>query len=176
MHPQFWPRDLDVAGKRVAVIGSGATAVTLVPALAQAGAARVTMLQRSPSYVLAMPDEDPIASALRRRLGERRAYAIVRWKNVVMATLIYQLSQRAPRAMRRLFRAGARWQLPAGYAVDTHFNPRYDPVGPAAVPGSQRRPVQGRLGRQRGDRDRRDRPLRRARASACEAARRSRPT
>jgi monooxygenase len=127
VHPQFWPENLDYRGKRVVVIGSGATAVTLVPALAESGAGHVTMLQRSPSYVLSLPDEDAIATALRRRLGDRRAYAIVRWKNVALATLLYQLSQRLPRAMRRLFRAGAIRRLPAGFAVDTHFNPRYDP-------------------------------------------------
>jgi monooxygenase len=127
VHPQFWPEDLDYAGKRVVVIGSGATAVTLVPALAESGAGHVTMLQRSPSYMLALPDEDAIATALRRRLGDRRAYAIVRWKNVALATLLYQLSQRLPGPMRRLFRAGAVRRLPAGYTVDTHFNPRYDP-------------------------------------------------
>jgi monooxygenase len=127
VHPQFWPDDIDYAGKRVVVIGSGATAVTLVPALARAGAGHVTMLQRSPSYILSLPDEDAISNALRRFIGDRRAYAVVGWKNVVLATLIYQLSQRLPRAMRKLFRAGALRQLPAGYAVDTHFNPRYDP-------------------------------------------------
>ena len=127
VHPQFWPEDLDYEGKRVVVIGSGATAVTLVPALAEAGAAHVTMLQRSPSYMLSLPDEDAIATALRRRLGDRRAYRIVRWKNVALATLLFQLSQRLPGPMRRLYRAGALRQLPAGYAVDTHFNPRYDP-------------------------------------------------
>jgi cation diffusion facilitator CzcD-associated flavoprotein CzcO len=127
VHPQFWPEDLDYAGKRVVVIGSGATAVTLVPALAQTGAGRVTMLQRSPSYVLSLPDEDAIATALQRRLGDRAAYSIVRWKNVTLATLLYQASQRLPGPMRRLFRAGAIRNLPAGYAVDTHFNPRYGP-------------------------------------------------
>jgi cation diffusion facilitator CzcD-associated flavoprotein CzcO len=126
-HPQFWPEDLDYAGKRVVVIGSGATAVTLVPALARSGAGHVTMLQRSPSYVLSLPEVDPIALALRRRLGHRRGYALTRWKNVVVSTLLFQLSQRFPRPMRRLYRAGARHQLPAGYAVDTHFNPRYKP-------------------------------------------------
>jgi monooxygenase len=127
VHPQFWPEDLDVAGKRIVVIGSGATAVTLVPSLVRAGAEHVTMLQRSPSYVLSMPNEDPIANVLRRGLGERRAHAIVRWKNVVLATLLFQLSQRFPRPMRKLYRAGALRRLPAGYAVDTHFNPRYKP-------------------------------------------------
>jgi monooxygenase len=127
VHPQFWPEDIDYAGKRVVVIGSGATAVTLVPALAQTGAGHVTMLQRSPTYILSLPDEDAIANALRRRLGDRRGYRVTRWKNVAVATALYQLSQRFPRGMRRLFRAGAIRQLPAGYAVDTHFNPRYGP-------------------------------------------------
>jgi cation diffusion facilitator CzcD-associated flavoprotein CzcO len=127
IHPQFWPEDLDYAGKRVVVIGSGATAVTLVPALARSGAAKVTMLQRSPSYILSLPDEDAIATALRRRLGDERAYAITRWKNVALSTLLYQASQRLPGPMRKLFRSGAIRQLPAGFAVDTHFNPRYNP-------------------------------------------------
>jgi monooxygenase len=127
VHPQFWPEDLDYAGKRVVVIGSGATAVTLVPALARSGAGHITMLQRSPSYVLSLPDEDPIALALRRRLGDRRGYMLTRWKNVAFATLLFQLSQRFPRPMRKLYRAGALRQLPADYAVDTHFNPRYKP-------------------------------------------------
>ena len=127
VHPQFWPDDLDYAGKRVVVIGSGATAVTLIPALARSGAGHVTMLQRSPSYVLSLPEEDPIALALRRRLGDRRGYMLTRWKNVMFATLLFQLSQRFPRPMRKLYRAGALRQLPAGYAVDTHFNPRYKP-------------------------------------------------
>ena len=127
VHPQFWPQDFDPAGKRIIVIGSGATAVTIVPALARSGAGHVTMLQRSPTYILSMPDEDVIANALRPRLGERRSYAIVRWKNVVLQTLLFQLSQRFPRPMRKLYRAGAVRQLPAGYAVDTHFNPRYKP-------------------------------------------------
>jgi cation diffusion facilitator CzcD-associated flavoprotein CzcO len=127
VHPQFWPEDLDYAGRRVAVIGSGATAVTLVPALAQTGAGHVTMLQRSPSYILSLPDEDELANALRRRLGDRRGYRITRWKNVALSTVLYQASRRFPRAMRRLLRAGVVRQLPAGFAVDTHFNPRYDP-------------------------------------------------
>src|SRR5688572_7724664 len=127
VHPQFWPEDLDARGKRIVVIGSGATAVTLVPALARSGAGHVTMLQRSPTYILSMPDEDAIANALRKRIGERRTYAIVRWKNVLLQTLLFQLSQRFPRPMRKLYRAGALRQLPAGFAVDTHFNPRYKP-------------------------------------------------
>ena len=126
VHPQFWPEDLDYAGKRVVVIGSGATAVTLVPALAER-AAHVTMLQRSPSYILSIPAEDPIANALRRLLGARAAYPIARWKNVAISTLVYQLSQRRPKLMRKLLRHGVAAQLPEGFDVDVHFNPRYGP-------------------------------------------------
>ena len=126
VHPQFWPEDLDYAGKRVLVIGSGATAVTLVPALTDQ-AAHVTMLQRSPSYILSIPSEDPIANGLRRVLGDRRAYPLTRWKNVAISTLVYQLSQRRPKLMRSLLRRGVMHQLPPGYAVDTHFDPTYGP-------------------------------------------------
>nr|MBA2750975.1 NAD(P)/FAD-dependent oxidoreductase [Actinomycetota bacterium] len=123
---QHWPADLDYAGKRVVVIGSGATAVTIVPAMAPE-AGHVTMLQRSPTYILAMPDEDPIANALKRVLPERAAYPIVRWKNVALAILVYQASQRLPRQIRRVLRSLVRRQLPADYSVDSHFKPRYDP-------------------------------------------------
>src|SRR6478609_12182921 len=99
VHPQFWPTDLDYAGKRVVVIGSGATAVTLVPALTDK-AAHVTMLQRSPTYVLSIPAEDPIANRLRRALPVRAAYAITRWKNVLLTMSSYQLSRRRPEAMK----------------------------------------------------------------------------
>jgi cation diffusion facilitator CzcD-associated flavoprotein CzcO len=126
VHPQHWPADLDYAGKRIVVIGSGATAVTLVPAMAQT-AGHVTMLQRSPSYILTLPTEDPIANRLRTLLGTRRAYAITRWKNVLIATLIYQLSRRRPDMIRGWIRKLAIKQLPAGYDVDTHFNPAYNP-------------------------------------------------
>src|SRR5690349_19338502 len=126
VHPQFWPEDLDYAGKRIVVIGSGATAVTLVPALAEQ-AEHVTMLQRSPTYILSIPSQDAIANLLRKLLGDKRSYALTRWKNVALSTLIYQLSQRRPRFMRKVFRAGVVRALPAGYDVDTHFNPRYGP-------------------------------------------------
>jgi cation diffusion facilitator CzcD-associated flavoprotein CzcO len=126
VHPQFWPEDLDYAGKRVLVIGSGATAVTLVPALTDQ-AAHVTMLQRSPTYILSIPSEDPIANGLKRVLGARRAYPLARWKNVAISTLVYQLSRRRPDFMRAVIRRGAVRALPAGYDVDTHFNPRYGP-------------------------------------------------
>jgi cation diffusion facilitator CzcD-associated flavoprotein CzcO len=126
VHPQHWPGDLDYAGKKVVVIGSGATAVTLVPAMAEQ-AAHVTMLQRSPTYIVSLPAEDSIANTLRRLLGGRRAYPITRWKNVVMTTLFYQLSRRRPRVVKAMLRKAAIRQLPPGYDVDTHFKPRYQP-------------------------------------------------
>ncbi len=126
VHPQQWPEDLDYAGKRVVVIGSGATAVTLVPAMALT-AAHVTMLQRSPSYVISLPSEDALAVWLRRRLPPMAAYHAVRWKNVALMTLSYQLSRRRPRLMKSLIRCGAQRRLPAGYDVDVHFKPDYNP-------------------------------------------------
>ncbi|GAA0320325.1 NAD(P)/FAD-dependent oxidoreductase [Actinoallomurus spadix] len=126
VHPQHWPQDLDHTGRRVVVIGSGATAVTLVPAMAER-AAHVTMLQRSPTYVMALPAEDALANTLRRLLGNRRAYPIVRWKNVVVTTLLYQLSRRRPRVVKSIVRKGLLRRLPPGYDVDTHFTPRYQP-------------------------------------------------
>ncbi|WP_433533328.1 flavin-containing monooxygenase [Micromonospora sp. CA-263727] len=126
VHPQHWPADLDHTGRRVVVIGSGATAVTLVPALAER-AAQVTMLQRSPTYVLALSSRDALADTLRRRLPPRLAYAAVRGKNVLLATATYQLSRRAPGLVRRLLRRAVARRLPAGYDVDRHFAPRYDP-------------------------------------------------
>src|SRR5262249_6685868 len=124
--PQQWPQDLPYAGKRVVVIGSGATAVTLAPALAK-DAAQVTMLQRSPSYVVSVPGVDPIAKLFRRVVPERLAHSALRWKNLLLMMGHYQLSRRAPKLMRRLIRAGVEKALPPGYHVDTHFNPSYDP-------------------------------------------------
>jgi cation diffusion facilitator CzcD-associated flavoprotein CzcO len=126
IHPQHWPEDAEYAGKRVVVIGSGATAMTLVPALA-GEAAHVTMLQRSPTYVVSMPGEDPIAKRLRRFLPRRAVYAIVRWKNIVLQLFSYRLSRRRPRLMKKMIRRGLINALPRGFDVDTHFNPRYDP-------------------------------------------------
>jgi cation diffusion facilitator CzcD-associated flavoprotein CzcO len=126
VHPQHWPEDLDYAGKRVVVIGSGATAVTLVPAMAGT-AAHVTMLQRSPSYVLSLPNSDPLAELARRWLPPRAAYGFVRWKNALIALGIFTLSRRRPGLVRRMLRRATQRQLPAGYDVDTHFNPTYDP-------------------------------------------------
>ena len=126
VHPQHWPEDLDYAGKRVAVIGSGATAVTLVPAMA-ADAAHVTMVQRSPTYVISMPKSDAIANFLRRVLPDRVAYSMTRWKNVLLQAGFYRLARRRPQLVRRLLRRGNERRLPPGYEVDVHFNPRYDP-------------------------------------------------
>jgi len=126
VHPQHWPEGLDYAGKRVVVIGSGATAITLVPAMAEK-AAHVTMLQRSPTYIASLPAEDPIASRLRRFLPPRAVYAIVRWKNVLLQTLFYQLSRRRPEVVKRMVRRGVERALPPGYDIDRHFKPRYDP-------------------------------------------------
>jgi monooxygenase len=126
IHPQQWPEDLDYTGKRVVVIGSGATAVTLVPSMAER-AAHVTMVQRSPSYVLSLPASDPIASLARRVLSAPAAYALVRWKNVFLAAALYEVSRRAPRLMKRLLRRGAVRRLPPEYDVDTHFKPFYEP-------------------------------------------------
>jgi cation diffusion facilitator CzcD-associated flavoprotein CzcO len=126
VHPQHWPEDLDYYGKRVVVIGSGATAVTLVPAMAER-AAHVTMLQRSPTYIISLPASDPIADAARRALPARIAHALVRLKNIALTTGFYKLSRRAPDFVRGRLRQGAINRLPEGYAVDTHFNPTYQP-------------------------------------------------
>ena len=126
VHPQHWPQRLDFAGKRVVVIGSGATAVTLVPAMAER-AAHVTMLQRSPTYVIALPSRDRFAEAARRWLPPRTAYAVARWKNVTLGVANFQLSRRAPGLVKRFLRRAAKGRLPVGYDVDRHFSPRYDP-------------------------------------------------
>jgi cation diffusion facilitator CzcD-associated flavoprotein CzcO len=126
VHPQHWSEDIDYAGKRVVVIGSGATAVTLVPSMARR-AAHVTMLQRSPSYIVSLPAEDPIAKQLRRFLPAKIAAPIMRWKNVLLTMASFQLSRRRPGLMRKLVRKGLERRLPAGYDIDTHFNPTYDP-------------------------------------------------
>jgi len=126
VHPQHWPADLDYAGKRVVVIGSGATAVTLVPAMAET-AAHVTMLQRSPTYIVSMPSKDAIADSLREKLPAGVAYSIIRWKNVLMTMGIFQLSRRVPGLVRSMLLKGVTAQLPEGYDVDKHFKPRYNP-------------------------------------------------
>jgi cation diffusion facilitator CzcD-associated flavoprotein CzcO len=126
VHPQKWTSDIDYAGKRVVVIGSGATAVTLVPSLAEK-AAHVTMLQRSPTYIVAMPDVDAIASAFQRWLPARLAYSLTRWKNVVLGMLLFQFCKRAPERAKRLFIGGVRQALGASVDVTRHFTPKYGP-------------------------------------------------
>lgn len=126
VHPQHWPEGLDITGQRVVVIGSGATAVTLIPALVE-DAAQVTMLQRSPSYIMPFPSADPIADLLRKVLPAKRAYSAIRWKNVRLATITYGLSRKRPARVRALLRRMAVKRLPAGFDVDTHFTPTYDP-------------------------------------------------
>lgn len=126
MHPQAWPEDLDYAGKRIVVIGSGATAVTLVPSLA-ATAGHVTMLQRSPTYIATLPAKNPLADLLRRVLPTRWSGPTIRWILAMMTQGSFQLSRRRPELMKKILRKGVERQLPAGYDVDTHFSPRYDP-------------------------------------------------
>ncbi len=126
VHPQDWPADLDVRNKRVVVIGSGATAMTLVPALAR-DAAQVTMLQRSPTYVVARPRADALADALRRVLPERMAYALTRWKNVGLGLFFYTLARRRPDLAKARIVEAAAAALPAGFDTQTHFSPRYKP-------------------------------------------------
>jgi monooxygenase len=126
VHPQHWPEHLDVAGKRVVVVGSGATAVTLVPALAAEGA-HVTMLQRSPSYIMPLPAKDVIADKLRDWFGDVRGHRLTRKKNIFQQRKFFAFCQKYPKAARKLIRAITKKQLPEGFDVDTHFNPAYDP-------------------------------------------------
>ncbi|WP_156689185.1 flavin-containing monooxygenase [Mycobacterium sp. Marseille-P9652] len=126
VHPQQWPEDLDYRGKRVLIIGSGATAVTLVPALAET-AGHVTMLQRSPTYIVPVPSEDRLANTLPKVIGRDRAYALTRRKNIARQRLIYRFCQQHPGAARRLIRHLNARQLPKGYPVDEHFRPAYNP-------------------------------------------------
>jgi monooxygenase len=126
IHPQHWPEDYDYSGKRVVVIGSGATAVTLVPAMAQT-AGHVTMLQRSPTYIMALPGEDPIANAIRRVLPSKAAYAAVRWKNVITQGIFFNLSRHAPKLVKGLIARMVQRQLPDNVPLDPHFTPTYNP-------------------------------------------------
>ncbi|KLO29035.1 FAD-containing monooxygenase EthA [Mycolicibacter heraklionensis] len=127
VHPQHWPEDLDYAGKKIVVIGSGATAVTLIPALANSGAGHVTMLQRSPTYVGALPLVDPIAVQANRFLPKKAAHFVNRWKAIGFSTFQYQLSRKFPQYMRKTLMTMAKHRLPEGYDVQKHFGPRYNP-------------------------------------------------
>jgi monooxygenase len=126
VHPQKWSDDVDYAGKRVVVIGSGATAVTLVPEMAK-DAAHVTMLQRSPTYVVSRPAQDPVANKLRARLPTKLAYHVIRWRNVLWGMYFFRLCRRDPARAKNLILGGVRLALGPDYDVATHFTPRYNP-------------------------------------------------
>ena len=126
VHPQHWPKDLDYTGKKVVVIGSGATAVTLVPAMAQ-NAAHVTMLQRSPTYVVSRPAEDAMANKLREKLPAMLAYHIIRWRNVLGGMYFFNLARKKPEQVKAGIIDMVRQQMGPDYDVATHFTPRYNP-------------------------------------------------
>ena len=126
VHPQHWPENFEYAGKRVVVIGSGATAVTIVPVMAET-AAKVTMLQRSPTYMVSRPAIDPFAKKLRTFLPEKLAYAITRWRNINMQRFTYWYARKNPAKMGTKLIDMARSELPASVDVDTHFVPKYGP-------------------------------------------------
>jgi len=126
VHPQFWPADLDYAGKNVVVIGSGATAVTLVPAMADT-AAHVTMLQRSPTYVVSRPAEDKLANWLRRHLPAKLAYGMVRWRNVLFGMFFFNMARKRPERVKERLLGMVRDELGPDYDIATHFTPRYNP-------------------------------------------------
>lgn len=126
VHPQRWPEDLDYAGKRVVVIGSGATAVTLVPAMAER-ASKVTMLQRTPTWMASRSDIDKFANTLRRFLPGRLAYAITRLRNTTFQQIVYQRTRTHPEKVRAILLEQIRKELPEGFDIDRHFTPPYDP-------------------------------------------------
>jgi monooxygenase len=126
VHPQKWPAELDYKGKRVVVIGSGATAVTLVPSMARS-AAHVTMLQRSPTYILSLPSEDKIANWLRSNLPGRVAHSLAKWKNVLVSMFVYNYARKKPDDTKSRILRMTKMQLPPGYDLDRHFTPRYNP-------------------------------------------------
>ncbi|MEM9620262.1 MAG: NAD(P)/FAD-dependent oxidoreductase [Pseudomonadota bacterium] len=126
VHPQHWPEDLDYSNKKVVVIGSGATAMTLVPSMADT-AAQVTMLQRSPTYVVSRADEDKIANTLRKILPETWAYAITRFKNVQMQRYVYNRTRTNPERVKKMLLKLVRQALGPDYDVDKHFTPKYNP-------------------------------------------------
>ncbi|MBV9540253.1 MAG: NAD(P)/FAD-dependent oxidoreductase [Alphaproteobacteria bacterium] len=125
-HPQFWPEDLDYAGKKVVVIGSGATAVTVVPEMAKT-AAHVTMLQRSPTYVVSRPAEDATANWLRSKLPPMLAYQITRWRNVLFGMFFFNMARKRPEQVKQNLIGMVKKELGPDYDVGTHFTPRYNP-------------------------------------------------
>src|SRR5699024_981215 len=129
IHPQHWPEGYDYSGKKVVVIGSGATAITLIPSMLKGdtAAAHVTMLQRTPTYILPLPRVDSLSLKLTRLLGERGGYLATRWKNILVDWTIVNLLPRFPNASRRYIRSVNAKELPVGFDVDKHFNPPYNP-------------------------------------------------
>ena len=127
VHPQHWPEDLDYQGKKIVVIGSGATAVTLIPALIDSGSGHVTMLQRSPTYIAGMPDKDPFAARATKLLPEKAAYAAIRWKAIVQSTVQYQIARKFPNVFINALRKMGERRLPEGFDWDKHFTPSYKP-------------------------------------------------
>lgn len=126
VHPQHWPEDLDYTGKKVLVIGSGATAMTLVPAMAEK-AGKVTMLQRSPTYVVSRPDQDAVANFLRKILPEKLAYRLTRWKNIELQRFFFKRTRSQPEKVKAKLLEMVREQLGEDYDVEKHFTPRYNP-------------------------------------------------
>ena len=126
VHPQHWPQDLDTRGQRIVIVGSGATAVTLLPELAQQ-AAQVTMLQRSPTWIVARPSEDTLANRLRRWLPAKTAYALTRWKRILLGMYFYGLCRRKPEKVEQLLLGGVRAWLGPGADLERDFKPRYKP-------------------------------------------------
>ncbi|MEL7248115.1 MAG: NAD(P)/FAD-dependent oxidoreductase [Bacteroidota bacterium] len=127
VQPQFWPQDLDYDGKKVVVVGSGATAVTLVPAMAEKGAAQVTMLQRSPTYIMNLPNRNQLFIWFKKVLPISWAYRLARWQNITLQMVSFGLSKLFPNFMKSVIMKEAAKQLPEGYPVEKHFNPKYNP-------------------------------------------------
>ncbi|MEZ0052717.1 monooxygenase [Mycobacterium sp. MAA66] len=127
IHPQHWPEDLDYAGKKIVVIGSGATAVTLIPSLVDGGAGHVTMLQRSPTYIGALPLEDAVAKQANKYLPKHLAHFVNRWKQIGYSTGQYQIARKFPAVFKKALRQMATRRLPEGFDYDKHFSPSYKP-------------------------------------------------
>ena len=140
VHPQFWPEDLDYRGKRVVVIGSGATAVTLVPEMAK-DAAHVTMLQRSPTYVVSLPAEDAAPTGCAPSLPAMLAYRLVRWRNVLLQMYFFNRARKAPEKVKQFILKLAQKELGAEYDIGA-FHPALQSVGPAPLPRARQRSVQ----------------------------------
>ena len=164
VHPQAWPDGLDVAGKRVVVIGSGATAVTLVPALAQS-ASHVTMLQRSPTYIASLPEKSPVVGLLRKVLPAQQAGTAAKWFHALLTQAFYGVSRKYPKLVRRMLSKGLERQLPPGLRHRHPLHAPLQPMGPALLRRAERRPLQGALQRGRIGGHRPDRALHRKRAS-----------